>query len=60
MGELSLPDPDAETVVAFGVPVTEIPGAGHNLMLDNPDGFAAALAHALADAPTSRPGHERT
>ncbi len=55
VGEWSLPDPDAEKVAAFGVPVVEIPRAGHNLMLDNADGFASALAHALADAPLPGP-----
>ncbi|MFB7391908.1 MULTISPECIES: alpha/beta fold hydrolase [unclassified Streptomyces] len=59
VGELSLPDPDAEKAAGFGLPVIGIPGAGHNLMLDNPDGFARALARALPNAPTSRPGHER-
>ncbi|MFG2834175.1 alpha/beta fold hydrolase [Streptomyces zaomyceticus] len=56
VGELSLPDPDAEKAAAFGVPVVVIPRAGHNLMLDNPDGFADALAHALADDPAPAPG----
>lgn len=55
VGERSLPDSDAEKAAAFGVPVVEIPRAGHNLMLDNPDGFARALAHALADDPASDP-----
>ncbi|MBP2586833.1 pimeloyl-ACP methyl ester carboxylesterase [Streptomyces sp. PvR006] len=59
VGELSLPDPDAEKAAGFGLPVIGIPGAGHNLMLDNPDGFATALARALPNAPTSRPGHQR-
>ncbi|MFF0479058.1 alpha/beta fold hydrolase [Streptomyces sp. NPDC004284] len=58
VGELSLPDADAEKAAASGIPVIEVPGAGHNLMLDNPDGFATALALALADAPaTPVPGH---
>ncbi|MER5202630.1 alpha/beta hydrolase [Streptomyces sp. NPDC002825] len=58
VGELSLPDADAEKVAALGIPVVEVPGAGHNLMLDNPDGFTTALAEALADEPTdSLPGH---
>ncbi|MFF4172281.1 alpha/beta fold hydrolase [Streptomyces sp. NPDC001744] len=47
VGEASLPDADAEKAAASGVPVVEIPGAGHNMMLDNPDGFAAALARSL-------------
>ncbi|WP_435972476.1 alpha/beta fold hydrolase [Streptomyces sp. Qhu_M48] len=56
VGELSLPDADAEKAAAFGVPVIEVPRAGHNLMLDNPEGFAGALAQALATAPAS--GHD--
>ncbi|WP_309053931.1 alpha/beta hydrolase [Streptomyces sp.] len=49
VGEWSLPEPDAEWMAAAGVPVREVPAAGHNLMLDNPDGFATALAQALTD-----------
>ncbi|GGY40112.1 alpha/beta fold hydrolase [Streptomyces omiyaensis] len=48
VGEKSLPDRAAEQAARMGVPVLEVPAAGHNLMLDNPDGFAAALARALA------------
>ncbi|MET9378026.1 alpha/beta hydrolase [Streptomyces sp. NPDC002992] len=48
VGEESLPDADAERMRALGVPVFEVPKAGHNLMIDNPDGFAEALARALA------------
>ncbi|MEU2235573.1 alpha/beta fold hydrolase [Streptomyces vietnamensis] len=60
VGELSLPDADAEKAAGLGIPVTEVSGAGHNLMLDNPDGFATALARALADDPTAPvPGHRR-
>ncbi|MFJ5708747.1 alpha/beta fold hydrolase [Streptomyces sp. NPDC093105] len=47
VGEKSLPDPAAEQAAAMGVPVLEVPAAGHNMMLDNPDGFATALARAL-------------
>ncbi|MER7948681.1 alpha/beta hydrolase [Streptomyces sp. NPDC096079] len=58
VGERSLPDADAEKAAALGVPVSEVPGAGHNLMLDNPDGFATALARVLAaDPAASLPGH---
>ncbi|MGW9435557.1 alpha/beta fold hydrolase [Streptomyces sp. NPDC055607] len=51
VGESSLPDAAAEKAAAFGIPVIEVPGAGHNLMLDNPDGFTAALARSLAEVP---------
>lgn len=47
VGEYSLPDADTERMRALGVPVFEVPKAGHNLMLDNADGFAEALARAL-------------
>ncbi|MFH8837009.1 alpha/beta fold hydrolase [Streptomyces sp. NPDC017868] len=58
VGEASLPDADAEKAAALGIPVIEVSGAGHNLMLDNPDGFAAALALAFADDPAAPvPGH---
>ncbi|WP_137991543.1 alpha/beta fold hydrolase [Streptomyces vilmorinianum] len=48
VGEYSLPDADAERIRALGVPVFEVPRAGHNLMLDNPEGFTEALVRALA------------
>ncbi|MFJ6517034.1 alpha/beta fold hydrolase [Streptomyces filamentosus] len=47
VGEKSLPDRAAEQAAAMGVPVLEVPAAGHNMMLDNPDGFTTALAEAL-------------
>ncbi|WP_030758193.1 alpha/beta fold hydrolase [Streptomyces griseus] len=47
VGEKSLPDRAAERAAEMGIPVLEVPEAGHNMMLDNPDGFAAALARAL-------------
>lgn len=48
VGGLSLPDADAEKAAAMGIPVIEVPDAGHNLMIDSPDAFARALARALA------------
>ncbi|MGW0122099.1 alpha/beta fold hydrolase [Streptomyces sp. NPDC003327] len=51
VGERSLPDGDAAHAAKAGIPVLEVLGAGHNLMLDNPDGFAEALARALAGEP---------
>lgn len=47
IGEYSRPAANAEGMAAAGVPVVEVPAAGHNMMIDNPDGFAAALAEAL-------------
>ncbi|MFD8083604.1 alpha/beta fold hydrolase [Kitasatospora sp. NPDC059722] len=47
------PAPDGEPhgapgLRAAGVRVVAVPECGHNVMLDNPDGFAAAAAEALA------------
>jgi pimeloyl-ACP methyl ester carboxylesterase len=47
-GELSLPDPDFERLRAAGLDVLVVPGAGHAMMHDNPDGFALALGEAFA------------
>ncbi|SOB80185.1 alpha/beta fold hydrolase [Streptomyces sp. 1331.2] len=38
---------DADGLRAAGVRVVAVPDCGHNIMLDNPDGFAAAAADAL-------------
>ncbi|MCX4992628.1 MULTISPECIES: alpha/beta fold hydrolase [unclassified Streptomyces] len=43
-GELSGELPGAEGLEAAGVRVVNVPGAGHNIMFDNPDAFAAAVA----------------
>ncbi|MFF3408838.1 alpha/beta fold hydrolase [Streptomyces sp. NPDC002742] len=43
-GELSGEVPGAEGLEAAGVRVVTVPGAGHNIMFDNPDAFAAAVA----------------
>ncbi|MEV4613045.1 alpha/beta hydrolase [Kitasatospora sp. NPDC049258] len=40
--------PGAEGLVASGVTVRAVPDCGHNIMLDNPDGFAREVARALA------------
>ncbi|MFD7104686.1 alpha/beta fold hydrolase [Streptomyces celluloflavus] len=42
------PLPGADELTAAGVAVVPLPDCGHNMMLDNPDGFAAATATALA------------
>ncbi|MEU6759746.1 hypothetical protein [Streptomyces sp. NPDC046685] len=36
--------PGAEGLLAAGVDVVTVPGAGHNIMFDNPDAFADAVA----------------
>ncbi|MFD5145889.1 alpha/beta fold hydrolase [Streptomyces sp. NPDC058401] len=42
--------PGTEALEAAGVAVVPIADCGHNIMLDNPDGFALATADALAGA----------
>lgn len=39
----------AEGLVAAGVRVVAVPDCGHNIMLDNPEGFVRAAAAALAE-----------
>lgn len=43
-GELSGELAGAESLAEAGVHVVTVPGAGHNVMFDNPDAFAAAVA----------------
>ncbi|MCX5179271.1 alpha/beta fold hydrolase [Streptomyces virginiae] len=42
------PLPGADALEASGVAVVSVPDCGHNIMLDNPEGFARAIAAALA------------
>ncbi|WP_328963325.1 alpha/beta hydrolase [Streptomyces virginiae] len=42
------PLPGADALEASGVAVVSVPDCGHNIMLDNPEGFARATAAALA------------
>jgi haloalkane dehalogenase len=46
-GARTLPDPDVDVLSAEGIDVRIVPAAGHDMMLDNPDGFAAAIADAV-------------
>ena len=46
-GEENLPDPDVGPLLADGVEVHVIPNSGHDMMGDNPDGFADAVADAI-------------
>ena len=50
VGERSRPDAEADGMEAAGVPVFEVPDAGHNMLIENPNGFAEALSRALAGA----------
>ncbi|MGW1241413.1 alpha/beta fold hydrolase [Streptomyces bobili] len=43
-GELSGPLDGAEALEAAGVRILTVPAAGHNVMFDNPDAFARAVA----------------
>lgn len=52
-GTHSLPDRDTDELPAHGVQVEIVPDAGHDMMGDNPDGFATALARAMS-APLDR------
>ncbi|MFF7458839.1 alpha/beta fold hydrolase [Kitasatospora sp. NPDC008115] len=40
--------PGADRLRAAGVELEAVPGCGHNIMIDNPEGFAKAVAAALA------------
>ncbi|MBB4903405.1 pimeloyl-ACP methyl ester carboxylesterase [Streptomyces griseostramineus] len=42
------PFPGADGLAAAGVSVVPVPDCGHNIMLDNPEAFARAVAEALA------------
>ncbi|MFE0470711.1 alpha/beta fold hydrolase [Streptomyces sp. NPDC058947] len=42
------PLPGADALTASGVSVVPVPGCGHNVMLDNPEGFVQVTAAALA------------
>lgn len=43
-GEHSGEVPGRRSLEAAGVRVLTVPGAGHNVMFDNPDAFVAAVA----------------
>lgn len=43
LGSRSRPYPDEHDVRQAGIPVVEVPDAGHHMMRDNPEGFVAAL-----------------
>jgi len=46
-GEMTLPDPDEEILRSHDIDVRIVPNAGHDMMSDNPDGFALAIADAI-------------
>ncbi|MEU3449407.1 alpha/beta hydrolase [Streptomyces thermolilacinus] len=47
--EADAPLPGTAELTAAGVAVRPVPDCGHNIMLDNPEAFARAVAGALAD-----------
>ncbi|MER7170328.1 alpha/beta fold hydrolase [Streptomyces mesophilus] len=47
VGERTRPDAETDLMAAAGVPVVDVPGATHNMMIDNPGGFAEAVEQAL-------------
>ena len=48
LGARSHPYAEAGEIRAAGIPVIEVPDAGHDMMYDNPVGFASALRRAMA------------
>nr|WP_308800936.1 alpha/beta hydrolase [Streptomyces polyasparticus] len=50
VGERTRPDAETDLMAAAGVPVVDVPDATHNMMIDNPGGFAEAVDLALSAA----------
>jgi len=46
-GEKTLPDPDEETLRSCDIDIRIVSNAGHDMMSDNPAGFALAIADAI-------------
>lgn len=46
-GERTLPDADEKTLAEIGIDVRIVPGASHDMMGDNPRGFANVLANCI-------------
>ena len=42
-GEQSLPDNDSDILPTYGIRVTTVQNAGHGMIFDNPEGFAAVI-----------------
>jgi pimeloyl-ACP methyl ester carboxylesterase len=49
-GEHSLPDQDLEVLPVHGVDTAIVPGAGHGMVWENPDGFAATVLAFMGSA----------
>jgi pimeloyl-ACP methyl ester carboxylesterase len=57
IGERSLPDFPEGPAPKNGVTVAVVPEAGHLMNVDNPDGFAQAIADAVAESTTGAELH---
>ena len=49
-GDKNVPNPDVKRLISDGIVVRALAESGHDMLVDNPDGFAAIVADA-ADAP---------
>ncbi len=49
-GEQTLPDPNEQMLREQGIDVRVVPRAGHDMMGDNPDGFAHAIADSIGSS----------
>ena len=47
-GQKTLPSPEIEVLSAQGINVRIVEDSGHDMMTDNPDGFAEAIAGAIS------------
>lgn len=52
-GDHNLPDPDADELPRHGVEVLTVNNAGHNMVYDNPKGFADTVLHCLRNLVSS-------
>ncbi len=52
-GERTLPHPDERALRDAGIDVRVVPAAGHDMMADNADGFAAVVAASIAERAVS-------
>ncbi len=50
-GEKNVPNPDVDRLTGDGVDVRVIPKSGHDMLVDNPDGFAEVVADTVEGRP---------
>jgi len=53
VGARNRPYPDEDLISDAGIPVIGVPGAGHDLMHENPEGFVHAVATATSGEPAA-------